>query len=200
MKTCSRFGYKYFAMKATPQQVKDSVDFAHAYVKDMKDHYARERNQSNEARMLQQKITGTCFEFALYNMLNQFGSVTEPDITIWDKSKKNFSKDMMFEGPTGNQLYIHAKSQELSTIRSYDYISYAFQMQDKIVTKPRENDYILCGLVEDNYNHRLIIKINANKVVGLYGEPKMEKLRGDKKFLYLKDVVHAGLDPLGGNK
>jgi hypothetical protein len=200
MKVCQKFGYKFYEMETTPQQVKDSIDFAHAYVSDMKDHYARERNQKNTDRMLQQKITGTCFEFALYNTLKKFGDCTEPDTTIWDKSKKNFAKDMVFIGGSGNPLYIHAKSQEIQTIKYADYISYAFQVQDRLIHSPKLNDYIMCGLVEDNYNHRLVIKLNANKVLGLYGEPKMEKLRGDKKFLYLKDIIKAGLDPLGGNK
>ena len=197
MKTCSKFGYSYMELKTTPQQIKDSVDFAHAYVADMKDHYGRERNQTNVDRILQQKITGTCFEFALYNKLKEHGDATQPDITIWDKSKKNYGKDIVFTGASGKPIYIHAKSQELSTVRYADYISYAFQMQDKLISKPRLNDYIFCGLVEDNINHRLIIKLNANSVVGLYGEPKMEKLRGDKKFLYLKDIVAAGINPLG---
>lgn len=187
-------------MKATEKQVKDSIEFAHAYVTDMKNHYAEERKQTDPVRMLQQKITGTCFEFALYNMLSQFGHTTEPDITIWDKSKKNFSKDMVFTGRSGQEIHVHAKSQELSTVKYFDYISYAFQHQDKLIHSPRVNDYILCGLVEDNYNHRLVIKINASKVVDLYGEPKRKDLQGDKKFLYLKDIINAGLDPLGFKK
>ena len=196
IKTCNKFNYNYIPVSITKQQLQESIDFAHAYVDDMKDHYEEARNQDDPAIILRQKITGTGAEFAARNLLNKFGNVTEPDTTIWEKNKKNYGEDLTFTGKSGTPLAIHVKSQELWKIKRRNYISFGFQIQDKLLTNPKINDYLFCFLVENDYNYRLVMKLNAKSIVGLYGDPVLKKFLGNKKFLYLKDVETAGIKPL----
>jgi hypothetical protein len=194
LKKNNTYGYEYYELSTTNDQIEQSIDFAERYVHARKDHYSKNRKQSKPEVIKEQKIYGTCFEFAVYNLLKKFGDLDKPDTTIWTGQKKDpYERDLLFTGKSGHPLNIHIKSQELKKVSKRFPISFGFQARDPLVSNPELNDYIFGGLCFNKKKHHLMLKIRAADAVGRYGEPIKKDFRGDKKFLYIKDLKKHGI-------
>lgn len=197
------FGYRYIDLYATPEQVKLAKEFAPKYARSVVNHYAKTRGQSDVNLIATQAIPSKIFEFMIYNYLSKHGQCSEPDIEIYSGKKKSFDCDLNFSQslPNGdtNDYKIHVKSQDHSTIRNKDYISWGFQMSDPLYTNPTEQDFVMTGIWMDDEVGRLLVKRYAQDVMHLAADPVKLAFKNNKKFLYLKDVVKH-TDPLGPRK
>lgn len=200
IQTDGYFNYKYIDLWATPKQAAKAKAFAMPFAKSVVQHYGKTRNQSDVNLIAAQAVPSKTFEYMVYNYLSQYGHCTEPDINIYKNKQKSFDSDLTFTQtlPDGEpRVYkIHVKCQDHATIKDKDYISWGFQMTDPLYKNPQEDDYVITGIYMDPEVGRLLIKRKAKDVMSLAADPKKLAFRGNKKFLYLKDVERK-TDPLG---
>lgn len=156
-----------------------------------KEEYAR-RGQRNEEACKNQIMQGKIAEFAVESYLNASGfSSNSPDLSIYQADKKHFGADLRAQmGYT--QYFIHVKSISESSVEKYGE-SYLFQVNDPLICTPRYEDYIAFCLVSDNFKNVKIRNILPSKDI-IEGKnkkyyidyPKLEKLRDNKRAIYLR--------------
>jgi hypothetical protein len=157
--------------------------FANNVVSTNIDRYAA-RNQKDISKIIDDIYIGKLAEYAAYNLLNERSiRVAEPDTEIYSARDKSFSADLC-----DGKNYYHVKCMKKSTAERFG-LSWSFQVEDSLIKRPLEQDFIvLCEYDDtlDNIDIKHIIK--ANKVLQLYTHPKLMKLRGIKKVLMWEDV------------
>lgn len=186
------FGYEYYELFATSEQIQISKDFAPKYAESVYEEYAK-RGQSDLQTIIDQAISSKIFEFMVYNHLTQYGKCTQPDVAIYPPGRKSFSADLTYQDENGT-LKIHVKSQDISRIRSLDWISWGFQTRDKLLTKPQSNDWLLTGIIISPTKGHLLIQKPADELVHLTRGAKIARVAPTKQFLYYEDL--SGLQPL----
>lgn len=192
----SRFGYNYIKLNISNDQIKQCEVFARKFTDNMYNHYSKTRNQTDKERIYNQCLSSKKFEFMVYNYLSVSGKVTTPDTEIYEVKQKSFAADLVFTTSDNREINIHIKSQEYDTIRNYEMISFGFQEWDELYKSPKSNDWVLAGIFNNDNTGHLILRKKAEVVMPIASEPLALKLRGQKKFLYLKDIVQAGIQPI----
>jgi hypothetical protein len=192
----SRYNYNYIKLHINEDQIKQCEVFARKFTDNMYNHYSKTRNQTDKERIYNQCLSSKKFEFMVYNYLNSNGQVTLPDTEIYEVKRKSFAADLIFTTPDNRKINIHIKSQEYDTIRNYEMISFGFQEWDDLYKSPKSNDWILAGVFKSDNTGQLILRKKAEVVMPLAAEPLALKLKGQKKFLYLIDIIGAGIQPI----
>lgn len=170
-------------IEVTDKERELAQDFAIRVIDTNVNHYAR-RNQSNKDKIINDITVGKIAEYAAAKMFLLHGiDCTEPDITVYGAKKKSFDADLII----ATAKHIHVKSQLTSSARRYGK-SWMFQKTDKLITKPKETDYILVCNVDDSKEFVVTEALfKANEITHLYGEPKVMQL-SSKKALYWDTV------------
>ncbi|HLD91141.1 MAG TPA: hypothetical protein VI911_09030 [Patescibacteria group bacterium] len=164
---------KYIVNKDTINLCKQ---FALDSVESSLDEYSK-RNQSNKELIIQQIFEGKVAEFAVYQYYKDRQlDCTLPDISIYTKRKKSFSSDLQV-----GMYHIHVKSQNLSSQRRYGK-SWLFQAKDPLFKKATEYDICVFCTVDENV---VTIELKDQFVNLTFSEPKLDKLKGNKKAFYL---------------
>ena len=163
------------------EEVSKCKKFAHDVVGTNIDKY-RERNQTDVDKIIDDIFVGKLAEYASFKLLTSRGkNVQEPDTQIYSVRKKSFSADL-----TDGINQYHVKCMKKSTAERFG-LSWSFQIEDKLVTRPTDNDVlILCEIDGINVDIKTIIK--AQKVTYLYVKPVLKKLWHIKRVLMWSDV------------
>lgn len=163
-------------IELSEEVVKRCRAFAEEVVHTNIDQYKR-RNQGNPTKIIEQIVTGKMGEFAF----SQFLGTAEPDLQIYAKKQKSFGADL-----THDNLQVHVKSQSKNSADKYG-VSWSFQVQDKLITQPKEEDFLGLCVIEGNVVE-IYDFIPATKVVGVLREPVLPQLRFTKRVLYWEDL------------
>lgn len=135
----------------------------------------RRRNQDGE-KVLRDIYMGKLAECSVFRFfLSKNKTCTPPDFMVYAKNHKNFNPDLMVQGG----LRVHVKSCKANT--SFP-ISWVFQPQDSLVTRPLATDWLALVVFEGKVPTHMYLK-KATEVV--FGEAISPKL--DKKVVYLSD-------------
>jgi len=174
-------------VKITNSDKQRSKDFAKASVASSKDYYAT-RSQTDVSKIEEDIAIGKAVEFAVCRYYQSLGhNVEEPDCKVYKGYGKSYDADLLLNANNGKQYNLHIKScRENSNFP----VSWLFQKNDSLVTRPADNDRVCLCTINLNTSTVTIIKpIQANKLTSVYGEPKLERLRHSKKTLYWKDLI-----------
>ena len=115
---------------------------------------------------------------AFYYLTAQGIDVSYPDFKIY--KKKSFKEDL-----TDGTYKFHVKAQSKESARKYG-VSYLFQKEDKLVTAPQDNSFIICTVVDLETN---IVTIQGDFAATdiVWGKPKIDWLARTKVALYVKE-------------
>lgn len=155
---------------------KQCEQFAEVVVSTNKDKYAK-RNQYNVEVIQKQILEGKVAEWGVWlHFLSLDKELSEPDMNIYSKNKKSFDADLTFE-----DLKFHIKSQNFQSMQRYGR-SWMFQVEDPLFRNAEDNDWCVFCLLKSRIVDIIIVE-QFNKLV--FGEPKLDKLKGIKKVVYL---------------
>lgn len=176
-------------INVTNDMIERSNEFANAVIETNVNQYAR-RNQGNREKVLKDICVGKIAEFAIHSFFKQRGiDCTEPDVNVYEAKKKSFGADLIISCIK----HIHVKSQLESSAKRYG-TSWMFQQTDKLITAPKDTDYIALCLTEDNLS-AVAIKcfLKADAVTDKYDLPKLPQLYS-KRALYWNSIEQCGFD------
>ena len=171
----------------TVEEVANCQAFAERCYESNADEYAR-RNQDNRDKIIYDIKIGKMTELAVYYFLQDERHVqcNKPDFVIYPAHQKSFGADLTFIGTDGRQYDLHVKSQDQEQGNRFGK-SWMFQKKDSLTTRPKDNEMIcLCTINGNDVQIEYILR--ANKMVGLYSEPKSPKLKDTKTVIYAKDL------------
>lgn len=158
----------------------------------MKDSEAlyRSRGELSVAKIRKDITNGAIAEYAAYEYLKSIGiNTTAPDLAVYEGRRKSFSADLTAGGKT-----FHVKSQTKESADKYG-LSWLFQEQDKIITLPGENSYLVLCLVDGTDVH---IKAIINEVelseADVVSKPKIGRYAISKKAIYFADLEKSNLN------
>lgn len=166
-------------IELTEKALKLSRDFADKVVGTNIEAYKR-RGQSNLRAITEQIYGGKLAEFAVASVLKD---CTEPDVEIYDKKKKSFSADLIW-----NEKQIHVKSQTRESAKKYG-TSWSFQKQDRLIKQPTPEDLLALCVLDLSLNTVCLWGVfPATLAVPILKEPVVYQLRNTKSVLYWDDL------------
>lgn len=169
-------------IKVIPEYINICNEFVENSYNSNVDYYAK-RNQNDVSKIKHDIYYGKLAEFAVYQYLSITSDVTKPDTQVYNKYKKSFDADLIID----YRFNLHVKSQHICFVDKFG-LSWNFQKEDLLITKPSDNDYVcLCSIV-DLSNVRIVAIKKASDLVDKYKEPILEKLKSIKKVLYYSDI------------
>jgi hypothetical protein len=176
-------------LKVCPAVIEACEQFALSRI-GMSEALYRVRGEASKAKMVDDIVTGSVAEFAVYQyLINKGLECTKPDLSIHQNGQKSFSADLK----SGNYL-IHVKSQSKDSASKYGD-SWLFQIEDKALTLPSENGYLLMCIVDgdtvDIKGAAWIIDILEADAVS---RPKVGKYALWKKAIYLSDLITKNIN------
>ena len=176
-----------FTYKPSAGHLDKCKKFAELCVETNLDEYKR-RRQFNKTKITNDILVGKIAEIGAYAYVkkNLGYSCTLPDYEIYEARKKSFGADLKARDSDGNDFEIHVKSQLKKQAKKYGE-SWMFQARDKLVTKPKDQDWLVLCQVGEDYSVDVLHFIEANRLTGIYGEPQLSWL-SSKKALYNKSV------------
>lgn len=155
----------------------------------------RQRNQFDKKKIIKDIYVGKKGEIAAWKYLNNIGveentytsgiSTNEPDFEIYGARRKSFDADLYDENFKENY---HVKTMTHESAERWG-LSWSFQVEDPLVSKPEKKDNIVLCEVLDKYHVDVKLVMDAVMAQGLYGVPRLYKLRRIKKVLYWKDIA-----------
>lgn len=153
----------------------------------------RARGELNSAKIKQDIINGAMAEHAVQQYLVAKGlQASAPDLAIYKGRQKSFSADI-----TAADKKFHVKSQTKDSADKYG-LSWLFQEQDKILTLPGENSFLVLCMVDGEEVH---IKAIINEVVlseaNIVSKPKIGRYANTKKAIYFDDLLKSNLNLWG---
>ena len=163
------------------------IQICHKYAKQQyetsKGCYAG-RGQLNKEKILEQIQEGKVAEIAAFKYLKKNGFlVKKPDFNVYEEKKKTFGADL-----TDGVLCFHIKSQSKSSGSLYG-ISFLFQKNDQLLSRPTDNDIVVLATIEGNVVEILgLIMAMTLKKKNLYKEPRLKRIAETKKAIYWDDV------------
>lgn len=140
--------------------------------------YSR-RKQTNVSLIKSQIYEGKLAEFAVCDYFNKFTQLQcgAPDLNIYEKGQKSFAADLVLKNGTN----VHVKSQNLESVKRYGK-SWICQKNDPLVKNPSPHDMVVFCLFCGEFVE--IVSLENAKVIK-WGEPKLDKLKGNKVAYYL---------------
>ena len=145
----------------------------------------KQRNQFNKKKIIKDIYVGKKAEIAAWKYLSNSGlNVNEPDFEIYGAKRKSFDADIK---DNDNDCNYHVKSMTKESADTWG-LSWSFQIEDPLVHSPEDKDKIILCEVLDKFRVDVKIVIEATVAQGLYGIPKLYKLKRIKKVLYWDDI------------
>lgn len=148
-------------------------------------HYNR-RGQTNEKKKKKDQFAGKISEWATYLFLKEQNiECSEPDMTIYEKKKKNFAPDMMVE-----KVPLHVKSCHKDS--KYP-VSWIFQKSDLNGLSGKDKEFynkdnsgiISCCVVDHKNNDvQIVWFLDKNVAIDILEPPKVFQLMNVKECLY----------------
>jgi hypothetical protein len=141
--------------------------------------------QSNKQKVWHDHFISKIGEEAVYKIYTQFtDNITKPDYKIYHGKNKNWDADIKV-----NNVDLAVKTQTKSSADKFG-LSWTFQWglhrKDIILDQP---DSWVCFVKCDDTNSRyncIVYPAMQIKYI-IFGEPKIARLRGEKKVVYAKD-------------
>lgn len=168
--------------------------FAQDSVLTSADKYAR-RNQSNVEKIKKDIRNGKIGEYGTHSvLLEKLPDLSEPDISIYDKSQKSWDPDLK----SSSGIRVAVKSQDIESAINYGD-SWVFQY------RPNQNYDCDVGIFKENDDNHYVAfnALNVPKRIGiikaivkvswlhekkLFKEMKIPQLRGNKVAVYFSDL------------
>lgn len=188
MYIASRFNTKFIRMKHKDISIENSykleiINFAEKCYRTNKAEYKR-RGQEDAQKIKQDIYYGKVAEYAVWLMYKEMGqNCTKPDVGVYKTSQKSYDRDMT----VNDTHHLHVKSQLLKQAQSFG-LSWIFQKNDPLVTRPIPQDYVVLTLIMNNNLVRVYQPQKAKDLIGVYGKPKKRALQSTKVTLYGKDI------------
>ena len=165
--------------------------FARAQLATSMSQYRR-RNQSNPERIVAQIIDGKMGEWFAYHHLKRQGfEPTVPDFEIYTARHKSFDADLY-----SNKTAIHVKSQNIGSAKRYGS-SWVFQAggigfgnRDPCLDNSQDEWCVFVTVDHASKSATVLGPYSINDVRPHMKDPKLSHLKGIKKCIYLKDIVH----------
>jgi len=155
----------------------------------------RQRNQFNKKKIIKDIYVGKKGEIAAWKYLNNIGVdegtytsgifTNKPDFEIYGARRKSFDADLFDE--TSKESF-HVKTMTHESAERWG-LSWSFQIEDPLVSRPEQKDHIVLCEVLDKFNVDVKFVMDALMAQNLYGVPRLYKLRRIKKVLYWKDIA-----------
>jgi hypothetical protein len=144
------------------------------------DEYEK-RNQFDNDKIKNDICIGKIGEVGVYYILLKMGikDVSFPDFNIYKRNEKNFNSDLK----TG-KFNLHIKTQTKKSALRFEE-SWMFQKKDCVVKAPKDNDFFI-GAIYDEDNFELKIALSNFVKLLKFDKPKLQKL-SSKVCIYLKD-------------
>lgn len=168
--------------------------FAQDSVLTSADKYAR-RNQSNIEKIKKDIRNGKIGEYGTHSvLLEKLPDLSEPDISIFDKSQKSWDPDL--KSPSG--IIVAVKSQDIESAINYGD-SWVFQYNNGanydcdtgVFKEVDENHYVAFNSLNVPKRFgtiRAVVKIKWLHKNNLFKPMKVHQLRGNKVAVYLEDL------------
>lgn len=182
---------KYFKEPQHLETTQDVVEKAEKFTNQVIGtvNYSDSR-QSNQVKVWTDHFISKIGEEAVYEVLKKYtDNVVEPDYTIYEGKAKSWDADLKVNG-----IDLAVKTQSKSAANRYG-LSWTFQSggfrKDPILNRP--NDwvcFVLCDDTNNSYNCTIYPPIQIKELV--FGEPRLAKLKGEKKVVYAKDNNFLG--------
>jgi len=151
--------------------------------------YYKTRGQENADKIKQDIYNGRLAELAVYKHYHGLEGcqIGMPDFNVYDGSNKSYEADLFF---TFNEkkYNLHVKSQHIDQANRFGS-SWSFQKNDSLTTRPVKEDMVCLCKVINKTTVEIMKPIKATKLIGVYGEPKLERLKHSKAVLYWKDLI-----------
>lgn len=138
------------------------------------DWVRKERNQTSTEKHYDDQTIGGLGEICVWVNFKDNNEIFFPDFKV--HKKRSHKRDLKLNNTYG----LHVKNQHIDSANRYG-VSWAVQSKNILVGKPSSLEIFALCLYDDNHVH-LIKLIRSTDIV--YGEPKLAKLWGDKKFIY----------------
>ena len=165
-----------------------AIKFANDSYESSLDYY-KTRGQHNAKKIKTDIYNGRLAELAVYKHFYGIEGcdIGMPDFAVYNGSQKSYDADLflMFNEKKYN---LHVKSQHIDQANSFGK-SWSFQKNDSLINRPVKNDKVVLCTIINNSTVEINKPIQANKLTGVYGEPKLERLRHSKAVLYWKDLI-----------
>lgn len=159
------------------------IDFAERCYRTNKAEYKR-RGQEDPKKIKQDIYYGKIAEYAVWIMYKEMGQdCTKPDIGVYKANEKSYDRDMT----VNDTHHLHVKSQLLKQAHKFG-LSWMFQKNDPLVTRPIPQDYVVLTVTINNNMVRVYEPQRAKDLIGVYGKPKKRALQSTKVTLYGKDI------------
>ena len=181
---------KIEVIKYTQADLEKCHGFAVGQLDTSRDHYRR-RKQGNEAKILQDIVTGKLGELAAHRLLRRYGiHATAPDFEIYNSRGKSFDADLKWKG-----FEFHCKSQTEESAKRYG-TSWILQWggqghghTDKLFKHQEDTDFLIPTTVHDDSVRVFgIIRIKELFERGMIKEPRLEWFKDTKRAIYFEDI------------
>lgn len=142
------------------------------------------RNQSIIKKIKKDIVQGKVAEWMVYNKKKDEGYiVTEPDMNIYENYQKSYDADLLI-----GEYNIHIKSY----ISNERYpTSWQFTINDQLITKPNDNDFLVLISFDSNYNNAYGYKLKASSKKVNYRNPMKKSLIDYKRTIYESDIIKS---------
>ena len=141
-----------------------------------------QRSQANRTKVISDIYIGKMAEMAVCRFFySKEIRCSYPDFKVYNGFRKNYTPDLKLDKTCG----IHVKCQSQNIAERYG-LSWSFQSKDKLISEPKENDYIaLCLSNGDEITFIHFVK--AEHSIDKYKDPQKVELT-TKKVLYNEDL------------
>lgn len=182
-------------IEITPELKQLCWDFA---VQSSTDHY-RSCRQNDADRVRQQIRDGKIGEHVVYHSIKRLGTVSTPDLNHYGVGEKSWAADLNFRDPAEKPYPIHVKTCEKATAETFG-MSWCFAVNDKEIFGADRNPdavvaFVYIRINESPFRGQVMATVPVERLheLQLFDDPKLEKLRGKKKVVYLSRLKEAGL-------
>ena len=147
----------------------------------------RDSFQGDRDKVRQDHFISKLGEAAVYQALQPYATtITPPDYRIYHGSAKSWDADLRVNG-----LDVAVKTQSYTLAQRFG-LSWTFQAgrhrRDRILDQPDAwIGFVLCR--ESPYGCRVFPLVQLRSLT--FGEPKLQRLRGEKKVVYANDNRHV---------
>jgi hypothetical protein len=171
----------------------ETLNKAKKFAEDVsKTTFYKDSNQNSQSKIIDDHFVSKVGEEAARIACEEFGVVvTGPDYKIYSGYNKSWDCDLYIDG-----VGLAIKTQRHETALRFG-LSWTFQ------SAPTRHDPILrqpeawVAFVEFNENTRTCAVYPFQQIKNLvFGEPKLDYLKGKKKVVYLKDNINVFLQPV----
>jgi len=136
-------------------------------------------------------------ELAGMQCLRDFGfDVNEPDFNIYDVKDKSFSLDLIGNHPKLGDVKVAVKAQlKVDMTGTKNTPSYAFTRKDRLLTSPKEDEYVLMLIANEDESFTVVKMLSAPTVFPDFVDELMSP-HSSRVAIYFRDIKN-GLNKTG---